>query len=88
MGSSTFAHEAGHNLATARYGNTMPKPVSDFTIAAAKEKYPTAYAAKSPAEDFADSVRLHTIDNAKFKAANPLRHAVIDRMLREPGYGG
>jgi hypothetical protein len=34
MGAGTFAHEAGHNLATARYGDTKPYVMSDFMVAA------------------------------------------------------
>jgi hypothetical protein len=88
MGAGTFAHEAGHNLATARYGDTKPYVMSDFMVAARREPHPTEYAKKSPAEDFAESVMLHTTANAKFKSTNPLRYAVVDRMLREPSYGG
>jgi hypothetical protein len=84
----TFSHEAGHNLANARYGSTFPRSSGDFMKAAAKEGPPSQYATNSHAEDFAESVRLYTHDNAAFAKSSPRRHAVIKRMLEDPTYGG
>ncbi len=39
-------------------------------------------------KDFAESVGLYATDPARLKAAAPGRFKVIDRMLKDPSYGG
>lgn len=86
----TIAHESGHNLATAIYGNTKPRASSDFAAAARSgEKPVTPYAENSLDEDFAESVRYYvTVPADYFKARAPRRYEVIKRIFEEAGYGG
>jgi hypothetical protein len=80
----------GLSLARVKYGGTSaPLPTSDFAKAAASgEAPPTAYAAKSSAEDFAESVYLYVVNKWKLRTTAPQRYRVIDRLMREDGYDG
>jgi hypothetical protein len=86
MASSTFVHEAGHNLAKAIYGNATPPFNSDFGSISTRS--PTDYGNASRAEDFADSVMLYFGNNGREGTLDNERRAVIDRILRDPNYGG
>jgi hypothetical protein len=86
--SGVLAHEMGHNLATARYGDTEPYKLSDFAVATKHEAPPTAYAKTNSTEDFAESVMLYTANNAGLKRLAPKRHAVLTRMFKDPNYDG
>jgi phage-related protein (TIGR01555 family) len=97
---SDFYHEAGHNLAKQRYGSTDPSPNSNFGRIAAGGNAPTKYGKSSPAEDFADSVRLYmgstsARDNrinatvgTELRSADAQRYNVIKRIFEDPNYGG
>ena len=82
--SGTVYHEAGHNLATDRYGTPSPPPESDF--GSLKTQAPTSYGQENRAEDFAESVRLYMEGELVF--ADPERHKIIDRMLKDEAYDG
>jgi histone H1/5 len=95
MGEGTFIHEMGHNMATARYGDTMASNtksggISQFYNAAklSNEKPPSEYATKSLAEDFAESVKYYHTDTERLRREHPKRFAVIDRLHKDLGYAG
>jgi hypothetical protein len=84
-----LAHEMAHNLATGRWDSTIPPARTDYAAAIRSGEPPVSpYAAKSPAEDFAEAVRLYTENPGKLREIAPKRFEVIERMLREPFYGG
>jgi len=59
LGRGTFAHESGHNLATAIWGETNPPPASAYAQAQKTEKPVSEYGANSPAEDFAEACKMY-----------------------------
>jgi hypothetical protein len=85
----SMAHEMAHNLATKKWGQPTPSPASDYQAAIASGEPPvSSYASAAPAEDFAEAVQLFYEDPARIKAIAPMRYTVIERLLRDPGYGG
>jgi hypothetical protein len=81
----TIAHEAGHVLATARFGSVAPPEGGNFMAAARSgEPPPTDYARVSPVEDFAESVMVYVRDREAFRASHPGRFRAIDRLLTRP----
>lgn len=85
----TMAHEMGHNLATTKYGSTWPPPGSAYGKAMASgEPPPTNYAMNSPAEDFAESIRLYFTDPQRLKNSAPKRYTVIKKLIESASYGG
>ena len=84
-----FAHEAGHNFATTKYGTPTPGPASDFAKAAATGEPPvSSYASHNLAEDFAEAVSLYVEDPVRMKSIAPERFKVIQKLMMVPGYGG
>jgi Mlc titration factor MtfA (ptsG expression regulator) len=76
-------------MAHAKYGTSAPSAGSDYAKAMRSgEPPPTAYGEKRPAEDFADTVRLYHTHPAELKASYPKRYAVVDRLIKDPNYGG
>jgi hypothetical protein len=89
LSAQDLAHEMGHNLATHTWQSTAAPSSSDYAAAIASAEPPvSAYASASPAEDFAEAVELYYRNKAQLKATAPRRYAVIDRLLRDPDYGG
>jgi hypothetical protein len=89
IGIGLYSHEAGHNLANQIYRSTLPAGSSDFQAAIdSGEKPPSSYAECSPAEDFAESVRMFYEEPVILKQIAPRRFAVIERLMAEPNYGG
>ena len=43
-----------------------------------QKTHPTKYAANSPAEDFAESVALYTVDSVNFRRGFPNRATILD----------
>ena len=87
----SFAHESGHNLAKHVYGDTSPhmRPTSDFNAAIASGEKPVSdYGKNSSAEDFAEASRLYVEMPLTMKVLAPKRFAVIDRLMKDPNYGG
>jgi hypothetical protein len=97
MTADTFHHESGHNFAFKVWGNTSPlvygpthegKASDGYARAQKKEKPVTTYGAKSPAEDFAEAVRLyssaHPGQKEKFKKNFPLKYRAIEDLLGVP----
>jgi hypothetical protein len=97
---SLFYHEAGHNLASQKYGANTPPPSSNFGRLAASSQSPTAYGRTTTDEDFAESVRLYmgsdknwnSATNAtigtELRTADVRRYNVIKRIFEDPNYGG
>jgi hypothetical protein len=82
-------HEMAHNLAEGRWDSTLPPARTDYAAAIRSGEPPVShYAAKSPAEDFAEAVRVYAENPARLRDVAPKRFDVIERMLREPFYGG
>jgi hypothetical protein len=82
-----LAHEMGHNLATAKYGRA--EPGGDYRAAMSGPEPPVSdYARNSPAEDFAEAMREYASGPTTMKMTHPRRYAVIDRLMKEPDYGG
>ncbi len=90
VGLGSLAHESGHNLATKLYGSTDPSTgQNDFaSVIKGKEPAVSTYALNSPAEDFAEACRLYVEDHDRMKRDFPERFKVIDRIMKEPKYGG
>jgi hypothetical protein len=83
------AHEMSHNFARAIYGSTSPAPGSDFHRAMTSgEKSVSAYGSTSPGEDFATSFQAYYADKSAFRRSHPARFAVVDRLVKDPHYGG
>jgi hypothetical protein len=78
-----------HNLAVVIYGDTRPKPTSDFRAAVnSGEPVPSTYALNSVDEDFAESVALFITDNSRLQAIAPKRYNVIQELLKNAKYAG
>jgi hypothetical protein len=89
MAADTFVHEAGHNMAKAIYGKTTPPPESDFGKISTPS--PTPYGRSSRSEDFAESMMLYFDNNYQGRsnyAIDNEREDVIEKLLRDPSYGG
>jgi hypothetical protein len=97
MTADTFHHESGHNFAGKVWGNTSPlvygptyegKASDGYARAQKKEKAVSAYGAKSPAEDFAEAVRLyssaHYGQKEKLRKDFPLKYRAIEDLLGVP----
>ncbi len=98
MSVSTFAHEAGHNLATATWGSTKPPPDSEYGKAQVAEKPVSDYGENSPAEDFAEAVKMYVTepvvlapgqielsdmnDREYLKKNFPLKFAAVEALLK------
>jgi hypothetical protein len=81
----TVAHESGHNLAQRLWNSNDPDPQSEYGRAQQAEPPVTSYGAKSPAEDFADAVKLYCSgyrDNLKREF--PLKYAALEKLLGGP----
>lgn len=63
MGFDTFAHETGHNVATKLWQSPVPKAGSMYSQTQKIDKPVTDYGSKSPAEDFAEAVKLYYSSN-------------------------
>lgn len=84
-----IAHEVAHPWAEDRWGYKFPPEDSDYYAAIeSDEPRVSEYAYQDGAEDFAESVRLYVTDRERLKAIAPLRYGVIDRMMKDPDYGG
>lgn len=72
------------SLSTRELARLDPKELAALSV----EAPPTDYAKASIAEDFAESVALYVTDKAKLRKTAPKRYRVIDRLMKEDGYGG
>lgn len=91
----TLCHETGHlvdeeealsgkNFSS---GKTWDDAItSDYRHS--KKTHPTKYAANSPAEDFAESVALYTVDSVNFRRDFPNRATILDRFFGGDGSAG
>lgn len=80
---SVLAHESGHNLAKKLYGSTRPPATSDYgkIIAAATESPVTDYAAKSDAEDFAETAEWFVTRKSVLEKNHPDRYRVFNDII-------
>lgn len=76
-----FAHEAGHNVATARYRSTEPGKRTIYGRAAQQEAPVSRYARHSPAEDFAEAARLYVTQKSRLKREFPAKFDAMERTL-------
>lgn len=97
-----YAHEAGHNYANVRYGDTSPRPGTDFYKAhqawkeasgddLAFERVETPvrkYGQVNVGEDFATSIELYATNPGYMERAYPVRFDIISRLFSDPGYRG
>jgi hypothetical protein len=82
-----FAHESGHNLAWELYSSAIPS--KNYGRAIGTTEPPVSeYAKNSPAEDFAEAVKLYTVNPDKMKKQFPVRFGVIDKIMTDENYGG
>lgn len=80
-----FAHESGHNLATAVWGRTQPPPDSEYGMAQIQESAVSEYAANSPDEDFAEACKLY-VSNKEYLIQNfPKKFAALDKLMKQYG---
>ena len=86
----TLGHELSHNFARHLFGGrTTPTPESDFARAASSGEAPVSrYGASALNEDFATSFEAYYKNKGKFRQDHPERFAVIDRLVKDPNYGG
>ena len=92
---STYAHEAGHNLAAHVWGSAHPPGDSEYGRAQAAEPPVTPYGASSTAEDFADACSIYAGSERGGVAGRdalqrrfPLKYAALEKLLAEHGGGG
>ena len=78
---STIAHEAGHNLARAKYATTHPPKTTEYAKDYAKNGAVSEYAKNNVSEDFADAVKLYVLDPGKLKSDFPVRYKIINEMI-------
>jgi hypothetical protein len=84
---AAFAHESGHNLAAALWGQMTPPPDSDYGRAQAAEPGVTFYGATNAAEDFAEACRMYATtrgggnDRAALKKSFPKKYAAVEALL-------
>ena len=84
-----LAHEMSHKLATKKWGDPFPAEGSDYLSAIESgEPAVSSYAKTDTAEDFGEAVRLYVDNPEELKKTAPLRHVVIDRLMKDPNYGG
>lgn len=88
MGSQTFAHESGHNLATKTWGSTDPPKDSKYGKAQSLEPPVTEYGAKSPGEDFAEACKMYSstlyrghFSRARLESEFPNKYAAIQELI-------
>lgn len=86
-----IAHEMGHNLADAIYGDTNPavKVQSAFNRAILSGEKPiTTYGQNSNAEDFAEAIRYTLESPERMQERCPQRFQVIRKIFEDESYGG
>ena len=79
-----FAHEAGHNLATARYGSPTPDDRSYYATKTKGLPEVSPYASKSIVESFAEDVSRYfdtPIGQKPMKEAHPERYKIIGAII-------
>jgi hypothetical protein len=87
IGPSTLSHEMGHNLASAVFGHTNPalaegsKAEAYLSAMRSGEQPVSFYATRSPAEDFAESVKMFVAERAKMEREYPRRFAAVKALL-------
>ena len=84
----TLCHETGHLVDAEEAppgknfssGKTWDDAIT-LDYRHSKKTHPTKYAANSPAEDFAESVALYTVDSVNFRRDFPNRATILDRFF-------
>ena len=84
-----IAHEVAHEFAVQKWGNPMPPSDTDYYAAIRSgEPAVSQYGKKNDSEDFAEAVRMYVEDLEQLQMDYPKRYAVIDRLMKDPAYGG
>lgn len=84
-----IAHEAAHQLASEKWGDSTPPADSDYRAAIDSGEPPVSeYAKTRPSEDFAEAVKLYINDKERLKRLFPRRYAIINKLMNNRNYNG